>query len=185
MTKLPHFPLFILLTAPVTTGCSALMYPGPGLYRPAPIAARSRVTPELPVGRWDNVMRLSRQSTIDVLTRDGQAHIGEIIGADEESVQLAIQGAEASIKRVDVVRIDLVHLAGSTPGAVVKRATGGALLGTGIAALVGGVIGGDAWPPPGALLRAGAAIGGAGGVESALTERRGRMIYLSPSMVRP
>jgi hypothetical protein len=185
VTKLPHFLLIILLTAPVTIGCSALMYPGSGLYRPAPIAPRSRVTPELPLGRWDNVMRLPSQTIIDVLTRNGRATVGGFVDADEQYVRLQLADAEIPISRLDVVRIDLVALPGSTTRAVARRAAGGALLGVGIAALIGGVIGGEAWPPPGVLLRTGAAIGGAGGVESALAERRGRMIYLSPSMVRP
>lgn len=177
--------MFLLVTATVlATGCSAVMHPGSyrsGYYgrRVAPVADSA------PVGRWDLVMRLAAGTTIDVLTRSGHAHVGGFAGADETEVRLTIAGAETFVLRTDIVRIDLVDLPGSTTGAVAKRAGLGALLGTAASVVIAGVIGSDAWPPPGAMLRAGAAAGAVTGGEAALIERRQRVIYLAPAFARP
>jgi hypothetical protein len=151
-------------------------------YRPYPVAR----PPVMPVdtsaaarGRWDQVMRLPAGAVIDVLTRDSSAYVGQLRGTDGLTVRVMVNGIEEQIARGDVLRVDLVDLPGSEVGAVAKRATAGALLGLGAAALIGGVIGGEAWPPPGALLRGGAAIGGVAGGEAALVARQGRLVYLA------
>jgi hypothetical protein len=166
----------------LTSGCSTLLYPGRHQY---PYAARVRPRADAidasPVGRWDSVMRLPRSATIDVLTRDGAAAVGPITGADLRSVRIELGGAELRIDRSEVVRIDLVDVAGSSVGAVAKGVAGGALLGAGAMALFAGVIGGEVWPPPGALLRAGAATGGWSGGQAAVVRRQPRLIYLAPN----
>jgi hypothetical protein len=178
--------LLLVVATVLTTGCSALLQPGPyhrsryGYGRPSMVASDYA-----PVGRWDLVMRLPRQTTIDVLTRDGQAHVGWFGGADEQHVRLDVAGAAVQLARVDIVRIDLVDMPGSTTGAVARRAAGGAILGTAGAALLAGIIGGQAWPPPGALLRAGAAGGALAGGEAELARRHPRIVYLAPNMARP
>ena len=171
----------------VSTGCSALMYPRgyqPGGFAPRPYRGPATVAEPVPVGRWDNVMRLPPQTVIDVLTRDGRANVGDFVDADEQYVRLLIARTEVPISRLDVVRIDLVDLPGSTTRAVARRAAGGAILGVAGALLFGAVLGGDAWPPPGALVRAGAAGGALVGGEAELTQRRSRLIYLSPAYAR-
>ena len=171
--------IVIALAAFTTTGCSHLMYPG--LYAPA----RSRMVvptplpPPMPIGRWDSVMRLPRGSVVDVLSMNGEAFVGPVAGVDGSAVRVVVRGVEEQIPRADVLRVDLVDLPGSEAGAVAKQAGFGAALGMGAAALIAGVIGGPAWPPPGALVRGGAAIGGIAGGEAALAARQGRLIYLA------
>jgi hypothetical protein len=130
-------------------------------------------------GRWDNVMRLPPGSVVDVLSMDGAAYVGGLTAADGWSVSVNVNGIDEPIPRADVLRIDLVDLPGSEVRAVARQAGIGAVLGAGAAALVAGVIGGSAWPPPGALLRGGAAIGGVAGGSAALAARQGRIVYLA------
>jgi hypothetical protein len=175
---------FIVLAAAIlTTGCSPAFYGlARGHYPYGPPYGRPHqpVVEQVPTGRWDNVMRLPHGSTIDVLGANGAATIGAILGADIDSVRVAVDGAEVRIARADIVRVDLIDLAGSEFRAVTRKAARGALLGVGAAALIGGVIGGEAWPPPGPALRAGAAIGGVSAGQATLFQRAGRLIYLAP-----
>lgn len=175
---------FIVLSALIATGCSPALYGmRRGLGTPHPPGPYSHARPymeQVPTGRWDNVMRLPHGSTIDVLTTNGAATVGAILGADIDSVRVAVDNAEMRIARTDVVRIDLVDLAGSEVGAVTRKAARGALLGLGAVALVGGVIAGEAWPPPAVAWRAGAAIGGVSAGQTELFRRQGRVIYLAP-----
>jgi hypothetical protein len=165
--------------AMLTAGCSPLLYPG-AYSSPAAGRTRSAVaSPSLPVGRWDNVMRLPRLAVIDVLTRDGIPTVGGFSGADAVSVRVDVGGTQVEIARDQVIRIDLVAPPRSQVRAAVRGAVGGALLGAGAAALFAGVIGGEAWPPPGPLVRIGAAQGGLTGASSAISERQGRLIYLA------
>jgi hypothetical protein len=168
--------IVIVLAAITTTGCAHLGYPG--LYARRSVAVRP-LPPPLPIGRWDSVMRLPRGSTVDVLSMDGETFVGPVAGVDGAAVRVIVQGVEQRIPRAEVLRVDLVDLPGSEVGAIAKRAGVGAALGVGAAALIAGVIGGHAWPPPGALLRGGAAIGGLAGGEAALAARQGRLVYLA------
>ncbi len=174
--------LLVLTAAVTTTACAQGMFSVPVRGYPLmPHYAQPRVQAEpVPIGRWDNVMRLPRGSTVDVLTTDGAANVGPIQGSDVSSVRLVVDSVERRIERRDIVRVDLVDLAGSEVRGVARKAARGALLGVGFAALVTGVIGGELWPPPGAALRAGAAIGGVGGGQTELLRRAGRLIYLAP-----
>jgi hypothetical protein len=185
--------LFVLIgAAMLTTGCSQLLYPGaygPGRYGPGMAAPYGALRPAplveaTPTGRWDNVMRLPRTSTIDVLTTDGVATVGAITGADVGHVRLLVQGTDVTISRRDIIRVDLVDVAGSDAAAVVKQGAKGALVGAAIATVASAVIGGRAWPPPGPLLRGGAALGAMSGGESELIRRRQRIIYLAPEQMR-
>ena len=175
---------FFASAAILTTGCSPLMYPvAPGPYRPvpAPYFGHSHAHPEVvPVGRWDNVMRVPRGSTIDVLTRDGAATIGRIAGSDAQSVRVQVDAVEVTIARGDIVRVDLVDLPGSDVEAVARRAGRGALIGAGAVALVAGVLGGEYWAPPARAMRAGVAVGAVAAGQAELTRRAGRMLYLAP-----
>jgi len=171
----------------VSAGCSTLMVPRgyqPGGYHPYR-SPRSAAPDYVPVGRWDTVMRLPKETVIDVLTRDGRATVGGFVDADEQYVRVRLGDADIPLSRLDVVRIDLVELPGSTTRAVARRAAGGAILGAAGAVLLAGVIGGDAWPPPGALVRAGVAGGALVGGEAELSQRRSRLIYLAPDYGRP
>lgn len=176
--------LLALIAALLTTGCSPLMYPGHYRRMPSPYAA-GIAAESAAFGRWDRVMRLTRGSTIDVLTQDGIANVGTIVGADAQSVRLVIDGAETRILRSDVVRIDLMNPGAGKPAAVARRAAGGALIGVAGMALLAGVIGGEAWPPPGIFLRAGAAGGALSGAQSELLQPKTTLIYVAPMLPRP
>lgn len=177
----------VLAAAIGTTACSPALFAVPGRTYPlAAHAGHSRPQVEqLPIGRWDNVMRLPRGSTIDVLSTDGAANIGAITGADVRTVRVIVEGTEVSIARADVVRVDLVKLAGSDTVAVARKATRGAVLGAGLVALVTGVVGGEAWPPPAVALRAGAAAGGLSAGQGEVLRRAGRVVYLAPQQGIP
>ena len=180
--RTPAVCLGFLLATVATTGCTALM-PHGGAYgrypmmRPAPMPAIDPYAAAL--GRWDSVMRLPIESVIDVLEMNGTAHVGKITRVDGYSVGVMVNGNEREIPRAEILRVDLLDLPGSEVGAAAKRAGLGAALGVGAMALVGAVIGGSAWPPPAAMLRAGAAIGGVAGAESSLIARQKRLIYLA------
>lgn len=177
----------LILPALLTTGCASLLNPAldpyGGYSRPMlrPYAMRAPMMAPLPVGRWDNVMRLPLDSTIDIVTVDGVPHVGLIGGADAQAVVLREGGQETRIARASIVRIDLVDVAGSETAAVAGGAVKGAMLGVGAAALIGAVFGGPAWPPRGPFLRGAIAIGGVAGGAAVLEQRRQRMIYLAPS----
>ena len=171
--------IVIVLAAFTTTGCSPLLHRGLyGTARPS-IVAPAPLPPSLPIGRWDSVMRLPRGSVVDVLSRNGETFVGSMSGVDGSAVRVVVQGVEEHIPRADVLRVDLVDLPGSEVRAAARGAGLGAALGVGAAAIISGVIGGSAWPPPGALLRGGAAIGGLAGGEAALAARQGGLIYLA------
>jgi hypothetical protein len=176
--------LAIVSVTLLSAGCSPMLYSG--YTRPpvtAPFGPPAAMGP-LPIGRWDNVMRLPHGSTIDVLTPDGTPNVGLIQMATATTVTVQVDGHDVEIDRVRIIRVDLVDLPGSEAQAVARSGARGALLGAGAMALVGFVIGGSAWPPPGALIRAGVAGGAVSGVQSSLTNRQGRMIYLTPEQYR-
>ncbi len=176
--------LVALIAALLTTGCSPLMYGGQ--YRGMPSPYASSIPPESAAfGRWDNVMRLTRDSLIDVLTMDGTANVGTIIGADAVSVQLVIDGADTRISKSEVVRVDLLNPGAGSTVAVARKAARGAIIGAAGMTLLAGVIGGPAWPPPGIFLRAGAAGGALSGAQSELLQPQSRIIYLAPFLPRP
>ena len=169
---------FIPLVA-LTTGCTHLMYPG--LSGPA-IAGYSRpiAIAQSPLWRWDNVMRLPPSSTIDVLSTSGTANVGRFTDADAQSVTLKVNAGDLRISRAEIIRIDLVDLPGSETAVVAKSAARGALLGAGVMAIVGAVLGGPTWPPPGSFLAAGAAGGAASAAQTTLANRQPRIVYLAP-----
>ncbi len=174
MWKAVLIPLALL-----TTGCTHLMYPGiprpmaAGYFRPVALA-------QSPLWRWDNVMRLPPSSTIDVLSTSGTASVGKFTSADAQSVTLKVKAGDLRISRAEILRIDLVDLPGSETAVVAKSAARGALLGAGVMAIVGAVLGGPSWPPPGSFLRAGAAAGAASAVQTTLANRQPRIVYLAP-----
>ena len=171
--------IVIVLAAFTTTGCSQLFYRG--LHAPArrPIVAPAPLASSSPIGRWDLVMRLPRGSVVDVLSMNGEALVGPVSGVDGFAVRVIAQGVEQQIPRADVLRVDLIDLPGSEVREAARGAGLGAALGVGAAAIMSGVIGGSAWPPPGSLLRGGAAIGALAGGEAALAARQGGLIYLA------
>jgi len=175
----------LLLAAVTTTGCASYMAPyGLGPARPYPSAYNRPLPPPVDPslmarGRWDNVMRLPAGAVVDVLTKDGLAYVGNLSGADGYRIRVLSNGIEEGIARADVMRVDLVDLPGSEVGAVAKRTVGGAALGLGAAALIGAVVGGPLWPPPAAMLRGGAALGGTAGASAAIAARAGRLVYLA------
>ena len=177
--------LAIVSVTLLSAGCSPMLYSGytrPSLA--APYNPSGAMGP-LPIGRWDNVMRLAHGSTIDVLTPDGKPNVGLIQMATAGTVTILVDGHAIEIDRARVIRVDLVDLPGSEVQAIARSGARGAFLGAGAMALVGFVVGGPAWPPPGALIRAGVAGGAVSGVQSSMTDRRGRMIYLAPEQYRP
>lgn len=181
--------IVIVAAAGLTAGCSPLMYSGPyGRMAPPPYGhhygGRAQVVEAVPMGRWDNVMRLPRASTIDVLTGDGAASIGLVAGSDAQSVRLLMQGVEVRIARADIVRIDLVDLAGSDTAAVARKAARGALVGVGVVGVITGVLGGELWPPPARAVRTGVALGALSGGQAEAIRRSPRMIYLAPEPAR-
>ena len=140
--------LAIVSVTLLSTGCSPMLYSG--FARPpatAPFGSPTVIGP-LPIGRWDNVMRLPHGSIIDVLTPDGTPNVGPIQSATGSAVTIQVDGHDVEIDRVNVIRVDLVDLPGSEVQAAARTGARGALLGAGAMALVGFVIGGSAWPPP-------------------------------------
>jgi hypothetical protein len=178
--------IVLIVPALLTTGCAAMLNPALNPYggygRPLvnPYAMRTAVMAPLPIGRWDNVMRLPLESIIDVVTSDGVPHVGAVAGSDAQTVVLREAGQQSRIARSDIIRIDVVDVAGSETRAVAVGAAKGAMLGAGAAALVGAVAGGQAWPPRGPFLRGSIALGAVAGGAAVMEQRRGRMIYLSP-----
>jgi hypothetical protein len=170
--------------AMLSAGCAPLLHSpfagAPGIRAPfaGGPAAMAPAPGALPFGRWDNVMRVSRMSVLDVLVTDGDAYVGQILSADGREVTLLVDGSQVTIARADVVRVDLVRVAGAVSGP--RRVARGALLGAGAAVLFGAVVGGEAWPPPGALVRGGAAIGGFTGAQAATLDRHGQILYIAP-----
>ena len=182
--------LVLVPAAAMTTGCAHMVSPYGPAYRPhgvaRPYALAAPVDPELAArGRWDNVMRLPRGTVIDVLTMDGAAYVGALDSVDGATVRVLVRGGDHEIARANVMRIDLVDLPGSEVRAVARQTGIGAAVGLGAAALISGVIGGSAWPPPGALLRTGAAIGGVAGAGAAMTARSQRAVYLAEHQRMP
>ena len=174
-----------LLVVMAVPGCAPLMSPYAAGYRPVPPAAAVAIDPDRAArGRWDAVMRLPAGTVVDVLSQDGGVYVGALTAVDRSSVRLSVGGVEEEVARGEVLRVDLVDLPGSEVGAVAKRAGVGAALGVGAAALVSAVIGGGAWPPPGALLRGGAAIGGVAGGHAELAARQRRLVYLAEDQGR-
>ena len=165
--------------APYVPGYAGFAQP---LVRPLPAVSVDQSASAR--GRWDNVMLLAGGSVIGVLTMDGQ-RVGTLSRADGYRIRLVVDGIEQEIARQDVLRVDLVHLPGSDVRAVARKTAGGALLGAGAAALFAGVLGGSAWPPPGVLVRGGAALGGVSGAASGLAEREGRVIYIAENQRVP
>jgi hypothetical protein len=170
--------------AMLSAGCAPLLH-SPLLGAPrtrAPFvggpAAMASAPGALPFGRWDNVMRVPRMSVLDVLVTDGTAYVGPILSADAREARLLVDGSQVTVARADVVRVDLVRTAGAVSG--VRRVVRGAALGAGAAVLLGAVVGGDVWPPPGPLVRGGAAIGALTGMEAAELDRRGQILYIAP-----
>jgi hypothetical protein len=104
--------------------------------------------------------------------------------ATASTVTVQIAGRDVEIDRTNVIRVDLVDLPGSEVRAAARSGARGAILGAGAMALAGLVIGGSAWPPPGGLLRAGAAGGAITGAQSSLSNRQDRIIYLAPEQYR-
>lgn len=174
--------ILVTTMALATTGCAPAMMVMATRGNPAmPFIGQPTAPVEpAPIGRWDNVMRLPRGSGVDVLTVNGAANVGQIVDADNDTVRVDMDGAVLRVARADVVRVDLVDLAGSEARAVAREVARGALLGAGVVALVAGVIGPGAWPPPGEWLRAGAAVGGVTAGQAETRRRAGRLIYLAP-----
>ncbi len=172
--------LLAVAVASLSTACSPLLLPpsrmghfGPILPMHAPPA------PISPIGRWDEVMRLPAGSTIEVLTMDGAA-VARVVHADGRTLIVHAADGQAAIARADVIRVDLVDLAGSEFDSVALNAGRGALLGAGAAAVAAAIIGRPAWPPRGALLRAGLVGGAVAGGQAAPTRRGARIVYLAP-----
>jgi hypothetical protein len=165
----------LILLALFTTGCTHRMYAGisAGYSRPVAIGP-------WPVGRWDNVMRLPPSSTIDVLSRSGTANVGNFASADAESVTLNVTGRQLRISRAEIVRIDLVDLPGSEATVIARSAARGALVGAGVMTVMGAVLGGEYWPPPGSFLRAGVAGGAAMAGQATAANRQPRIVYVAP-----
>ena len=172
--------LVIVPLAVLTTGCSQLLYPGLGHPMMAPYSRRTAALAMPPIGRWDNVMRLPAASTVDVLTVDGVPTVGSIVSATAQSVTLRSGGVDVRVDRREIVRVDLVDLAGSEVAEVAKSTARGAALGAAAVTVVGAVIGGQAWPPPGVLVRAGVAAGAASGLQTGLATRQRRILYIAP-----
>lgn len=177
-----------LLVVMAASGCAPLLSPYAAGYHRSPVPPRAgfAIDPDRAArGRWDAVMRLPAGTVVDVLSQDGEVYVGALTAVDRSSVRLSVNGVEEEIPRGEVLRVDLVDLPGSEAAAVAKRAGVGAALGVGAAALVSVVIGGGAWPPPGALLRGGAALGGVAGGHAELSARQGRLVYLAEDQGRP
>jgi hypothetical protein len=174
-----HTLVIIATAALTTTACAPMLNPyaaGRSPYRVRRYAAAPQ-----PVNRWDIVMRLPATAIVDVLTMDGIARTGRFVAADVKAIRIHADAVEQEIPKVDVMRIDLVDLPGSDAGAVLKKGARSALLGIAGMTVVAAVIGGEAWPPPGVLVRAGAAGGAWSGGQREMLRRQPRIIYLAPA----
>ena len=123
-------------------------------------------------------MRLPAKSVVDVLTMEGTAHVGLLTRADARAVRILINGIDEQIARADVLRLDVLYFPGPEAGAIVRRAAVVEAASAAAASVVAAVIGGQACVPPGALLRA-AAIEGTAGGHAPLAARQGKA-HISP-----
>jgi hypothetical protein len=183
------FFLGLILAAAGTCGCARILMPlalmaiyteGKGPIRESSVP----IDPYVGVrGRWDEVMRLPAKSVVDVLTMEGTAHVGLLTRADARAVRILINGVDEQIARADVLRLDVLYFPGPEADAIVRRAAVVEAASAAAASVVAAMIGGQACVPPGALLRAVAIEGTAGG-HASLAAQRGRLIYLPAVGVR-
>jgi hypothetical protein len=178
MHRIVAVPLVVTLV--LTTGCSPLMYPSRPYYPRGFAAPPHGISASAPVGRWDEVMLLPAGSTIVVVANDG-VHSGRFGSADAAQLTLSRTGGPMVVPRAQVMRVDVVDLHGSEGAAVAREAGKGALVGAGAAAVVGAMFGGQLWPPPPELLRAGIVGGAASGGYAGYLARQRRIVYLAPS----
>src|ERR1044072_5062637 len=105
--------LAIVWVTLLSAGCSPMLYSGYARPPLTPSYGPPAAMAPLPIGRWDNVMRLAHGSTIEVLTPDGRPNVGVIQMATASTVTIRVDGQEVEIDRVKVIRVDLVDLPGS------------------------------------------------------------------------
>lgn len=169
----------VALAASTASAC-VYAYPHRRPYVPPHYIGREIPYAPNPSGRWDDVMRLPQSAVIDVLTADGTARTGSFRRADLHTLWIALADRVSEVPRSEIVRIDFVDGPGAKAGAVIRRGALGAVLGLAGAAVVSAALGGEAWPPPGALLRSGAAVGAYSHGQAELARRQSRIIYLAP-----
>ena len=129
----------------------------PSGYAPAPYRAPYQPTPIAnpgPMGRWTNVMMLTRGAEIAVVTDDGRLTLGNFLAATNGFVRMVARAGEIEIPAASVVRVDVMHGGRST---FARDALAGGALGAGFVGLLG-LAGGQM--PPARLFAAGAILAG-------------------------
>ena len=132
-------------------------YGPPSGYTPAPYRAPYQPTPTAnpgPLGRWTNVMMLSRGAEIAVVTDQGRLTTGNFLAATDAFVRVVTRAGEVEIPAGSVVRVDLMRGGRST---IARDALTGGALGAGFVGLLG-LAGGQM--PPARLFAASAILGG-------------------------
>jgi len=134
-------------------------YAPPSGYAPAPYRAPYQPTPIAnpgpgPIGRWTNVMMLTRGAEIAVVTDEGRLTTGNFLAATDAFVRVVARAGEIEIPAASVVRVDLMRGGRST---IARDALSGGALGAGFVGLLG-LAGGRM--PPARVFAAGAILAG-------------------------
>jgi hypothetical protein len=176
----------LLLVLPLCVVCSGCVaagyrtappaggYPGrrPVHHQPMPI--QSAV---LPIGRWDNVMMLALESTVQVLMADGAVATGAVIGASTASLRIRVASGDIDVAAANVMRVDRLK----SPGAgAVRDGVEGAAWGAGVVGVAGLILG--RMPPP-RLFAAGAIIGANHSIQYGRLGADAVTVYVSPTVV--
>lgn len=137
-----------------------------------------------PVGRWDQVLSLEPRLLISVWQSSGVQQTGRFVSADMDALQMFVQGADITIPRHDIMRVDLVQ---RLPGGdrTRKRIAAGAALGAikMVAAfqIIPLAFAGKLWMPPAGVWLAGAGVGAWDAGWRDHDERRPRTLYIAPA----
>jgi hypothetical protein len=165
----------------MASGCASSF--SPQLFAPRyRLPAQAFVMP--PVGRWDQVLSLEPRLLISVWESSGVQQTGRFVTADMDALQMFVQGAEVTIPRHDIMRVDLAQ---TLPGGdrTRKRIAAGAALGAIKLAAAFQIIplafAGKLWMPPAGLWLAGAGAGAWEAGRRDHEERRPRTLYIAPA----
>ena len=174
-------PVFVALACVGAAACSPLLDPyGYGPRRRA--APRAYDVP--PIGRWDQVLSLKPALVISVIQADGSIQTGRFAGATAAVMRVIVQGAEITVPRDDVMRIDVAQTLPAGKGTLRSVTLGAA--GVSLATVLSLQIlplafAGELWNPPARTWITSAAGGAAAGWWSDRRTRGPRTIYIAPA----
>ena len=174
-------PVFVTLACVGAAACSPMLDPyGYGPRRRA--APRAYDIP--PIGRWDQVVSLKTPLVISVILADGTTQTGRFAGATAAVMRVIVQGAEITVPRDDVMRVDVAQTLPAGKGTLKRVALGAA--GMSLATVLSLQVlplafAGELWNPPARTWISSAAIGAAAGWWNDRRSRGPRTIYVAPA----